>query len=167
LYLILIHPPLSINNNKAFTFLDEEGNLRTIQGIPRDVTIREISSFQLKKSNRKGCQVYVVHMEEEPKDKLPSIEDCTVLKEFDDVFKEIQGLPPKRDIDFSINLMPGVALISKNSYRMSTPELKELQMQLEELLKKGYIFPSVSPWGAPILFMKKNNGMLRLCNDFR
>jgi hypothetical protein len=83
------------------------------------------------------------------------------------VFKEIPRLPPKRDIDFSINLMPGAALVSKTPYRMSTPKLKELQMQLEELLKKGYIRPSVSHWGAPELFVKKKNGTLRLCIDFR
>jgi hypothetical protein len=106
-------------------------------------------------------------MEETPKDKVPNLEDHAVLEDFEDVFKEVLGLPPKRDIDFSINLMPGVAPVSKTPYRMSTPELKELQMQLEELLKKGYICPSVSPWGAPVLFMKKKDGTLRLCIDFR
>jgi hypothetical protein len=83
------------------------------------------------------------------------------------VFKEVPGLPPRRDIDFSINLMLGVAPVSKTPYRMSTPKLKELQMQLEELLKKGYICPSVSPWGAPVFFMKKKYGTLTLCIDFR
>jgi hypothetical protein len=115
--------------NKAFTCLDEEGNLRTVQGIPREVTIREVSSLQLKKSFRKGCQIIAAHMEETPKDKVPSIEDYAVLKKFEDVFKEIMGFPPKRDIDFSINMMPGAAPVSKTPYRMSTPELKELQMQ--------------------------------------
>ena len=63
--------------------------------------------------------------------------------------------------------MPGVAPVSNTPYRMSTPELKELQMKIEEILKKGYIRPSVSPWVAPILFMKKKDGTLRLCIDFR
>jgi hypothetical protein len=63
--------------------------------------------------------------------------------------------------------VPGATLVSKTPYRMSAPELKELQMQLEELLKKGYIRPSVSPWGAPVLFVKKKDGTLRLCIDFR
>jgi hypothetical protein len=76
---------------------------------------------------------------------VSNIEDYAILKEFEDVFKEILGYPPKGDIDFSINLIPGVALMSKNPYRRSTPELKELQMQLEEILKKGYIHPKVSP----------------------
>jgi hypothetical protein len=154
-------------HNKEFTCLDEEGNLRTMQGIPRAVTIREISALQLKKCYRKGCQIFAAHMEETPKYKVSNIEYYAVLKEFEDVFKEIPILPPKRDIDFSINLMPRVAPVSKTPYRMSTPELKELQMQLEELLKKGYICPSVSPWGAPVLFVKKNDGTLRLCIDFR
>ena len=74
--------------------------------------------------------------------------------------------PSTREIDFSIDLVPRVAPVSKTPYRMSTPELKELQMQLEELLKKGYIHPSVSPWGAPILFVKNKDGTLRLCIDF-
>jgi hypothetical protein len=63
--------------------------------------------------------------------------------------------------------MPGAAPVSKTPYKMSTSELKELQMKLEELLKKGYIRPCVSPWGAPVLFVKKKDGTLRLCIDFR
>jgi hypothetical protein len=109
--------------------------------------------MQLKKCYRKGCQIFASHMEETPKDNMSNIEYYAVLKEFEDVFKEIQGLPPKRDIDFSINLMPGATPISKTPYRMSTPELKELQMHLEDILKKGYICPSVSPWGAPVVFV--------------
>jgi hypothetical protein len=101
--------------------------------------------MQLKKSFRKGCQMCATHMEDASKDKVVSIEDHPVLKDFEDVFREILGFPPKRDIDFSIDLVPGVTLVSKKPYKMGTPELKDLQMQLEELLKKGYIRPSVSP----------------------
>jgi hypothetical protein len=82
------------------------------------------------------------------------------------IFQDIPGLTPKREIDFSIDLVPGSALVSKNPCKMSTLELKELQMQLEELLRKGYIHPSVSPWGAPVLFVKKRDGTLRICIDF-
>jgi hypothetical protein len=121
----------------------------------------------LKKSYRKGCHVFAMHMEEEPKDKVPSVEDCVVLKEFEDVFKEILGFPSKIDIDFSINLIPGTTLLPKTPYRMSMLELKELQMQVEELLKTGYIHRIVSPWGARVLFMKKKDGTLRLCIDFK
>jgi hypothetical protein len=131
--------------NKSFSCWDEEGNIRTVHGISRVVTVREISTLQLKKCYKKCCQLFAAHMEETPKDKVSNIEDYAVLKEFEDVFKEILGFPPKRDINFSINLMPREALVSKTPYQMSTPELKELLMQLEELLKKGYIRSSVSP----------------------
>ena len=157
------HHALSDCRNKAFNCLDEKGKLRKVKGIPRAVTIREISALQLKKCYKKGCQIFVAHMKETPKDKVTNLEDYAVLNEFEDVFKEVPELPPKRDIDFSINLTPGAPPVSKTPYRMSTPELKELQMQLEEILKKGYIRPSVSPWGAPVLFMKKKNGTLRFC----
>jgi hypothetical protein len=106
-------------------------------------------------------------MEETHKDKVPNLEDHAVLEDFKDAFKEVLGLPPKRDIDFSINLIPIVAPVSKTPYRMSVLELKELQMNLEELLKKGYIRPSVSPWGSPVLVAKKKYGTLRLFIDFR
>jgi hypothetical protein len=85
-----------------------------------------------------------------------------------DVFpEEVPGLPPKRDLDFSIDLVPGAVPTSKVPYRMSTPELVELKVQLKEMLDKGYIRPSVSPWGAPTLFVKKKDGTLRLCIDYR
>jgi hypothetical protein len=106
-------------------------------------------------------------VEELETSKGPSLEDFSILQEFEDVFQEIPRLPPRREIDFLIDLVPGAAPMSKTPYKISTPELKELQMQLEELLKKGYIRPSVSPWGAPILFVKKKDGTLRLCINFR
>jgi hypothetical protein len=83
-------------------------------------------------------------VEEASRDEVSRIGDYEVLTELKDVFQEVLGLPPKRDIDFSINLMPGAAPVLKSPYRMSTPEIKELQLQLEELLKKGYIHPSMS-----------------------
>jgi hypothetical protein len=131
------------------------------------VTIREISTLQLKKFYRKVCQIFAAHMEETPKDKVPNLEDHAVLEYFEDVFKEVPGLPLKRDIDFSINLMPGSTPVSKTPYRTSTLEMNELQMQLEEILRKWYICPSVSPWGSPVLFVKKKYGTLILCIDFR
>jgi hypothetical protein len=84
-------------------------------------------------------------VEDPKKIKGPSLEYFSILKEFEDVFQEIPGFPLKREIYFSIDLVPGVIPISKTPYKMSTSELKELQMQLEELLRKGYIHPSVSP----------------------
>ena len=81
--------------------------------------------------------------------------------------KEIPGIPPRREIDFRIDLLPGTEPISKTTYRMIAQELVELKLQLEELLEKGMIHPSVSLWGAPVIFVKKKDGSLRLCIDYR
>eukprot|EP00253_Pinus_taeda_P029718 PITA_29718 len=102
------------------------------------------------------------------KDKIALLENIPVIQEFADVFPEdIPGLPPKRDIDFTIKLVSGATPVSREPYRMSVPELIELKMQLQELLDKKYIRPSVSPWGAPVLFVKKKDGTLRMCMDYR
>jgi hypothetical protein len=114
--------------NKRFTCLDEEGNRKTVQGIPRVVAIREISVMQLKKFYRKGYQLFAARVEEASRDAISKIGDHEVLTKFKDIFHEVPGLPPKRDIDFSINLMLGATPISKAPYRMSTPEMKELQL---------------------------------------
>ena len=76
-------------------------------------------------------------------------------------------MPPQREIDFTIDLIPGTGAISKAPYRMAPKEMEELKSQLEELLDKGYVRPSVSPWGAPVLFVRKKDGSLRLCIDYR
>jgi hypothetical protein len=101
-------------------------------------------------------------------DDRPSLEDHPILRDYRDVFpEEVPGLPPRRDIDFSIELAPGAVPVSRTPYRMSTPELVELKLQLKEMMDKVYIWPSVSPWGAHILFVKKKYGTLRLCIDYR
>jgi hypothetical protein len=115
-------------HNKTFTCIDGNGKQSIVKGVPRPISIREISTLQLKKCFRKGCQLYAAHVEESDNTKGPSLEDFSILQEFEDVFQEILGLPPRREIDFSIDLVPGVAPVSKTPYRMSTPELKEFQM---------------------------------------
>ena len=90
------------------------------------------------------------------------------MNEFQDVFLvELPGLPPDRDVEFTIKLLPGTTPISVTPYRMAPTELRELKTHLQELLEKGYIRLSISPWGAPILFVKKKDGTLRLCIDYR
>lgn len=79
---------------------------------------------------------------------------------------EISELSSDGEVEYSIDLIPGVEPASKASYRMSTPKLVELKLQLKEMLDKGYIRPSVSSWGAPLLFVKKKNNTLRLCIDY-
>jgi hypothetical protein len=76
-------------------------------------------------------------------------------------------MPPNRDVEFIIELQPGTTPISRRPYKMTPKELVELKVQLNELLDKGYIHPSYSPWGCPALFMKKKDHSLRLCVDYR
>jgi hypothetical protein len=76
-------------------------------------------------------------------------------------------MPPDRNVEFVINLLPRTAPISKRPYRMSVEELKELKKQLMELQEAGYIRPSSSPWGAPVLFVQKKDGSQRMCVDYR
>ena len=91
-----------------------------------------------------------------------------VVCKYEDVFQdEPQGLPPYRDADFFIGLHPGTSPISMTPHRMAPVELHELKVQLKELLDKGFIKPSTSPWGAPVLFAKKKDKTLRLCINYR
>jgi hypothetical protein len=100
--------------------------------------------------------------------KVESPEQIPVVKEYPDIFpEELPGLPPNRDIKFVIDLAPRIAPIAKRPYRMATTELAELKKQLSELEQKGYVRPSSLPWGAPILFVKKKDGSMRLCVDYR
>jgi hypothetical protein len=90
-----------------------------------------------------------------------------VVKEYADVFpEELPGMPPKRELEFTIDLKPGTEPIARTPYQMSTPELQELKMQLKELLDLGLIRPSVSPWGAPVIFIQKKDGSWRLYIDY-
>jgi len=97
-----------------------------------------------------------------------ALADIPVVCEFPDVFpEELPGLPPDREIEFKIELLPGTAPISQRPYRMPPNELAELKIQLHELLEKGLIRPSSSPWGCPAIFVKKKDKSLRMCVDYR
>jgi hypothetical protein len=99
---------------------------------------------------------------------ISPLDEIPVVCEYPDVFpNELPGMPPDRDVELVIELQPGTAPISKRPYRMPPKELAELKNQLQELLDKGYILPSSSPWGCPTLFVKKKDGSLRLCVDYR
>ena len=116
---------------------------------------------------RKGCEAYLAYVIDTKKAKL-SLSYIPIVSDYPDVFpEELPGLPPQRDIEFAINVVPGATLASITPYRMALVELKELKLRLQELLEKGFIRPSVSPWGAPVLFVKKKDGTLRLCVDYR
>jgi hypothetical protein len=125
-----------------------------------------LSAVQAIKSVREGAQAYLAYVQAKP-EAQSKLEDIPVVCNYPDVFSEIMGLPPDREIEFSIDLMPGTQPIHKAPYRMAPTELRELKEQLQELLDRGFIRPSVSPWGAPVLFVKKKDGSMRMCIDYR
>jgi hypothetical protein len=97
-----------------------------------------------------------------------SIADIPIVCEFLDVFPDdLPGLPSDRDVEFKIELLPSTVPIFRRPYRMPPNELAELEVQLNELLKKGLIRPSSSPWGCPAIFVKKKDQSLRMCVDYR
>jgi hypothetical protein len=107
------------------------------------------------------------HLSVDDKESNP-IEAIRIVSEFPDVFpEELPGMPPERKVEFAIELIPGTVPISKRAYRVSGPELVELKKQIDELLEKGYIRPSTSPWAAPVLFVEKKDGTKRMCIDYR
>ncbi|GKF45648.1 hypothetical protein Tco_0135450, partial [Tanacetum coccineum] len=96
------------------------------------------------------------------------LEDIPIAHEFSKVFSDdLSGLPPVREIEFRIDLIPGALPVVKSRYRLAPSEMLELSNQLKELQDKGFIRPSHSPWGAHMLFFKKKDGALRMCIDYR
>ncbi|GKD91845.1 putative nucleotidyltransferase, ribonuclease H [Tanacetum coccineum] len=96
------------------------------------------------------------------------LEDIPVVREFPEVFLEdLPGLPPVRQVEFQIDLMPGAAPVAQAPYRLAPSKMQELSDQLQELADRGFIRPSTSPWGAPVLFVKKKDGSFRMCIDYR
>ncbi|KAM2016493.1 hypothetical protein ACFX16_046902 [Malus domestica] len=139
----------------------------TFVGEPSRVRNGVISAMEAKRLLSKGCQGYLAHVV--LNDNAPnSVEDVHVVRHFLDVFPDdLHGLLPNRDVEFTIDLLPGTDPISLTPYRIALAELRELKVQLQELMDKGFIRPSTSPWGAPVLFVRKKYGTLRLCIDYR
>ena len=116
---------------------------------------------------RKGCETFLALILDSKRGQV-DVEKIPVVREFPDVFpEELPGIPLEREVDLAIEIVPGTVPMSRAPYRMAPTELKELKSQLQELLDKGFIRPSVSPWGAPVLFVKKKDGTLRMCIDYR
>ena len=129
--------------------------------------VRIISFLRAKRMVSKGCLAFLAHLKDDTS-KVPSIESVFIVREFLDVFPaDLRGMPPDRDSDFYIDLESGTRPISIPPYRMAPVELMELKAQLQELLGKSFIRPSASPWGAPVLFVKKKYGSFRMCVDYR
>lgn len=137
-----------------------------LNGVKYPLELRKISTMQLKKARRKGCYLKVTHVEN-MEEIQHCLKDYSILQEFRDAFPDdLPELPPKREFDFSSDLMPGVEAQSKVPYRMTSIEMYELNTKLQDLLDKVFIYTSVSPWGAPMIFIKKKDGTLRLCIDY-
>ena len=136
------------------------------RGIRRELSSSMFSSMAAHRMLRKGCQGYLAYVVEIGKEGT-MVEEIPVVREFLDVFPyDIAGLPPKKEVEFTIDLIPRTEPISIPPYRMAPTDLRELKAQLEELLIKGFIRPSISPWGAPVIFLKNKDGSLRLCIDY-
>ncbi|KAJ0813355.1 putative nucleotidyltransferase, Ribonuclease H [Helianthus annuus] len=132
----------------------------TLYGLPSNVSILRVSQCL-----KGGCVIYMAQVT--VNDPKPKIEDIPIISEYSDVFPdELPGLPPERQVEFRIDILPGSVPIARAPYRLTPTEMKELRTQLDELLEKGFIQPSSSPWGAPILFVKKKDGSMRLCIDY-
>nr|GFC44913.1 putative reverse transcriptase domain-containing protein [Tanacetum cinerariifolium] len=100
--------------------------------------------------------------------KEKQLEDVPIVRDFSDVFpKDLTGLPPTRHVEFQIELIPGTAPVARAPYRLAPSKMKELSDQLQELSDKGFIRPSSSPWGAPVLFVKKKDGSFQMYIDYR
>ncbi|TLX70046.1 hypothetical protein E9993_22625, partial [Labilibacter sediminis] len=143
------------------------GNPVIVYGERCSGSLSLISVLKARKFLAKGCQAFLAHVVESSKSKL-DLSDVEVVSAYADVFPDdLPGLPPSRQVDFQIDLVPGAAPIAKAPYRLAPSEMKEIMLQLQELLAKGFIRPSSSPWGAPVLFVKKKDGSMRMCIDYR
>nr|APU93382.1 putative gag-pol polyprotein [Marshallia obovata] len=126
-----------------------------------------ISMIKANKFIRRGCEVFLAYAIENRKEE-PKVHEVPVIREFPDVFPDdLPGVPTEREIEFQIDLVPGAKPVARAPYRLAPAEMKELMMQLQDLLDKGFIRPSISPWGAPVLFVKKKDGSMRMCIDYR
>ncbi|MCO5597731.1 hypothetical protein L7F22_051812 [Adiantum nelumboides] len=142
-----------------------------IHGRRGNAPLRVVKAKQLIKGLQKGLSLYVLKLnkpEKESKEKETEDKEPEWMNEFSDVFlEELIDLPPTRGLVHDITLVPRAQPIAKSPYKMSLFEALELKNQLTQLLEQGFIRPSVSPWGAPILFQKKKDGTFRLCIDYQ
>ncbi|GKA78236.1 putative reverse transcriptase domain-containing protein [Tanacetum coccineum] len=138
-----------------------------VKGDSNSSRLKVISCIKARKYIERGCHLFLAHVTEKEKSEK-RLEDVPVIRDFPEVFPDdLPGLPPSRQVEFKIDLVPGAAPVARAPYRLAPSEMKELSEQLKELLEKGFIRPSSSPWGAPVLFVKKKDGSFRMCIDYR
>ncbi|WMV15193.1 hypothetical protein MTR67_008578 [Solanum verrucosum] len=154
-------------NTKSVTLEISRREKLEWEGVYKPKQAKIISSIRVRKLVEQGCLTYLAYIRN-VEIEAPSIGFISVLSEFREVFpNDLPGMPPDRDIDFYIDLELGTLSISIPQYRMAPAELRELKTQIQELLDKGFIRLSASPWGAPVLFVKKNDGSMRMCMDYQ
>ncbi|XP_076898661.1 uncharacterized protein LOC143552280 [Bidens hawaiensis] len=139
------------------------GEIHLIYGESSEKRLGITSCMKAQKYLSHGFRAFLVEViEKKPKEK--KIDEIPVVRDYPEVFlDDLLGLPPSRQVEFQIDLIPGATPIAKSPYRLAPSEMKELSDQLQELLDKGFIRLSFSPWGAPILFVKKKDGSMRMC----
>ncbi|GJZ25982.1 putative reverse transcriptase domain-containing protein [Tanacetum coccineum] len=155
--------------NETLIFHGNESNNR------RESRLTIISCLKAQEYMAKGCQIFLAQIsakKEEDKSEGKQLEDVPIVRDFSEVFPEdLPGLPPVRPVEFHIDLIPRAAPIARVPYRLASSEMKELSEQLQELSDKGFIRPSSSPWGTPVLFIKRKLGhqasaLLPLLNSY-
>ncbi|XP_073022270.1 uncharacterized protein [Primulina eburnea] len=158
-------------NGKSVTLKRPDRAEVKYQGSIRERKSKEkviLSASRAWKIMKEGNEAFMAFINEVKENEEVKLEDIPIVREFPDVFpEELPALTPDREIEFEIKLIPEAAPISKAPYRMAPAEMKELKEQLQELLDKKQVRPSSSPWGAPVLFVKKKDGRMRLCIDYR
>nr|XP_043633041.1 uncharacterized protein LOC122604182 [Erigeron canadensis] len=156
-----------ICSQKIVRFPTPEGKVFSVYGDKKKGSINIINLMKALNCIRHNKNHFLAYVIDTRKEKS-SISNVDVVFEFSDVFPDdLFGIPPDREVTFHIDLVPGATPVAKAPYRLAPTEMKELMSQLQELLDKGFIQPSSSPWGAPFLFVKKKDGSMRICIDYR
>ncbi|GJX81090.1 putative reverse transcriptase domain-containing protein [Tanacetum coccineum] len=151
--------------DKKVVHIPIDGETIIIRGDLSTTRLNLISCIKTKRYISRGCQVFIAHVMEKKSDEK-RLENIPVVREFPKVFPEdLLGLPPVRQVEFQIDLIPGAAPVARAPYRLAPSEMRELSDQLQELTDRGFIRPSTLPWGAPVLFVKKKDKSFRMCSS--
>ncbi|XP_076959623.1 uncharacterized protein LOC143635748 [Bidens hawaiensis] len=151
---------------KLIQLKSPNGSLVTVHGDRSCLIPQVISMIKAGRLMKRGCMAYLAYVFDSKAD-CTKLEDVPVVREYPDVFPDdLYNVPPDHQIEFQIDLIPGAQPIAKAPYRLAPSEMKKLWTQLQDLLDKGFIRPSISPWGAPVLFVKKKDGSMHMCIDY-
>nr|GFA70897.1 putative reverse transcriptase domain-containing protein [Tanacetum cinerariifolium] len=144
-----------------------DGETLIIRGDQSKTRLNLISCIKTERYISQGCQIFKIQVVEKKSDEK-RLEDIHVVKGFPNILPEdLPGLPPVCQVEFQIDLIPGTTHVARAPYRLAPLEMQELSNQLQELIDRGFIRPSTSPWGAPVLIFKKKDESFRMCIDYR